>query len=93
MRSEAVREVAKAIEDLPDGQREALILRALDGLSVPATADYLKISEDAVKNRLLTARKKLRDKLAPEVLAELDIVCDAGERDTATPLGDSGEPD
>lgn len=53
-----------AIDALPDGFREAFMLRDVEGLSTAATAECLGISEDAVKTRLSRARSTLRRDLA-----------------------------
>ena len=49
-----------AIDTLPDGAREAFMLRDVEGLSTAETADSLGVSEDVVKTRLSRARAALR---------------------------------
>jgi RNA polymerase sigma-70 factor (ECF subfamily) len=53
-----------AIEQLPDGNREVFVLRAVQGLSTADTAGSLDISEDAVKSRFSRAKAMLRRDLA-----------------------------
>lgn len=52
-----------AIDALPDGCREAFMLRQVDGLSTAETAEVLSVSEDVVKTRLSRARAALRREL------------------------------
>ena len=51
--------VAAAIEQLPDVQRETLILREVEGLSYSEIAESLGISKGTVMSRLHYARKKV----------------------------------
>ena len=53
----------QAIAALPEKLRQVLVLRDLDGLSVPETSERLQISPSAVKVRLHRARAKLRETL------------------------------
>lgn len=55
--------VRRALEDLDPDQREALIRRYYDGLSVKELALRLDESEKAVESRLHRAREALREKL------------------------------
>jgi RNA polymerase sigma-70 factor (ECF subfamily) len=57
--------LARALDALPDAQREVLLLRDVEGLSAPETAAALTLSVDAVKSRLHRARVELREQLAP----------------------------
>ena len=52
-----------AIDELPDGSREAFVLRDVEGMSTADTAAALDVSEDVVKTRLSRARATLRRKL------------------------------
>lgn len=56
-----------AIAALPDIFRTVFVLREVEGLSVDETADALGIPPATVKTRLLRARRRLQDALAPEV--------------------------
>jgi RNA polymerase sigma-70 factor (ECF subfamily) len=57
--------LARALDALPDAQREVLLLRDVEGLSAAETATALALSVDAVKSRLHRARIDLRQQLAP----------------------------
>jgi RNA polymerase sigma-70 factor, ECF subfamily len=52
-----------AIDTLPDGLREAFMLREVEGLNTAETAEVLAVSEDVVKTRLSRARAGLRREL------------------------------
>jgi RNA polymerase sigma-70 factor (ECF subfamily) len=49
-----------AIDSLPDGMREAFVLRDVEGLSTAEAAECLGVSDDVVKTRLSRARATLR---------------------------------
>jgi RNA polymerase sigma-70 factor (ECF subfamily) len=51
--------VAEGIQELPDGQREVLLLREVEGLSYEEIAQSMEISKGTVMSRLHYARKKL----------------------------------
>ncbi len=51
--------VARGIQQLPEGQREVLLLREVDGLSYEEIADSMRISKGTVMSRLHYARKKM----------------------------------
>jgi RNA polymerase sigma-70 factor (ECF subfamily) len=51
--------VAQGVERLPEGQREVLLLREVDGLSYEEIAQTMKISKGTVMSRLHYARKKM----------------------------------
>jgi len=55
--------VQRAIADLPPGQRAAIVLYYLDGLTYAETAAHLGIAISAVKTRLHKARGTLRQHL------------------------------
>ena len=61
-----------AIAGLPDTFRTVFVLREIEGLSVEDTAEALGIPEATVKTRLLRARRKLQEALAPEVHGALN---------------------
>jgi RNA polymerase sigma-70 factor (ECF subfamily) len=53
-----------AIDELSPNLKVVFILRDIEGLSVRETAEALRISEAAVKTRLLRARLQLREQLS-----------------------------
>ena len=55
--------LARAIEELPEGARETLLLREVDGLSYAEIAEALEIPKGTVMSRLHYARRRLRDRL------------------------------
>ena len=57
-------DLERAIEALPEGHREAILLFYYCELSVAETAGQLGISREAVRVRLHRARLALREKLA-----------------------------
>lgn len=59
-RREAVRD---AVDALPDGSREVVLLYYREGESVRQVAELLDLSETAVKQRLYRARKELENSL------------------------------
>ncbi len=60
LRQETRRRVQQALADLPERDREVLVLRHLEQLSVAQTAEVLGISPGAVKTRHLRALERLR---------------------------------
>ena len=60
-----------AVAALPDSFRAVFVLREVEGLSVEETAEVLDIPAATVKTRLLRARRKLQDLLAPDVRSAL----------------------
>jgi RNA polymerase sigma-70 factor (ECF subfamily) len=63
--------IERAVAGLPQGFRSVFVLREVEGLSVEETAEALDIPAATVKTRLMRARKKLRDALAPDVHSAL----------------------
>jgi len=53
-----------SIDELPDGLRQVLMLREVDGLNTAETAEILGVTEDVVKTRLSRSRAALRHQLA-----------------------------
>ena len=51
------------ISELPDGYREVFNMYAIDGYAHAEIAEYLKITTDVSRARLVRARKKLRIKI------------------------------
>jgi len=57
------RRMAKAIDALPDDQREVFLLRQLSGLSFREIGETLGVPENTIKSRMRYALEKLRDHL------------------------------
>ena len=66
-REQLRRLVEQAVRGLPDLFRSVFVLRDVEGLSVEETAAALDIPEATVKTRLMRARRRLREALAPDV--------------------------
>jgi RNA polymerase sigma-70 factor (ECF subfamily) len=62
-REEARRTVAEALAELPEAQREVLVLREFEGLKYKEIAELLEIPAGTVMSRLYTARRALADAL------------------------------
>jgi RNA polymerase sigma-70 factor (ECF subfamily) len=60
-RAEQQAQVRRALERLPERDREVLVLRYLEQLSTAEAAAVLDISEGAVRVRMLRALRRLRD--------------------------------
>jgi RNA polymerase sigma-70 factor (ECF subfamily) len=58
-RAEVLDLVSLGVQQLPDGQREVLLLREVEGLSYEEIAQTMRISKGTVMSRLHYARKKL----------------------------------
>lgn len=61
--SELQRDLAAAIEALPDAYRSVLIMRDIEEMTAPETAEILNLSLEAVKSRLRRAREQVRGRL------------------------------
>ena len=61
---EAMLDIRKYINRLPDEFRMPLVMLAVDGLTIPEIAAILEIPEGTVKSRIFYARRRLRDNLA-----------------------------
>lgn len=59
----ALRELRDLCSDLPEEQRAALVLKAVEGFTSRETAEILEISEGAVEQRLVRARAALRERI------------------------------
>ena len=62
-RSEASRILWKALEALPDDQREVIVLKELQGLRYQEIASVLAVPEGTVASRLFNARLALKEEL------------------------------
>ncbi len=63
LRRDEMRRTADALERLPRGHREALLLVAAGELDIAGAAEVLGISRSAVKMRVHRARRRLRELL------------------------------
>lgn len=57
----------RAIAGLPENFRTVFVLHEIEGVSVEDAAEALEIPSGTVKTRLMRARRKLQQALAPEV--------------------------
>ncbi|MEM7060168.1 MAG: RNA polymerase sigma factor [Pseudomonadota bacterium] len=64
--SEQSKAVAAAIAELPERQRQALVLRHFEGMSNPAIGEALECSVEAVESLLARARRALAKKMSEE---------------------------
>ena len=60
-RAQGLREVVSAVQDLPERQRDAIVLRELEGRSYDEIAEELGVTDGAVRQLLNRARNTLRD--------------------------------
>lgn len=61
-----VERLEEALRLLPEGPREAVVLRDVYGLSISEIADQLRISETAAKVRVHRGRKRLKEIMFPD---------------------------
>ena len=66
-RAEVARTVRKAVALLPEAQREAMLLRHVDGASIREVSRVMGRSEDSVKALLRRGRATLVARLAPDI--------------------------
>lgn len=64
LRPDDAQQALEAVQRLPEGYREPLMLRAVQGLRTRQIADILGIEEAAVDTRISRARRMLREELA-----------------------------
>ncbi len=89
-RRESLREVVRALEELPERQRQALVMRELEGRSYAEIEARLKASNGAVRQLLNRARATVRDRfdaVAGLIPAFRWIFGDGGGAATAARLG------
>ena len=60
---EALLDMRKHVNRLPDEFRMPLMMMAVDGLTIPEIAGILEIPEGTVKSRIFYARKRLKEAL------------------------------
>ncbi|MBN2799457.1 MAG: sigma-70 family RNA polymerase sigma factor [Deltaproteobacteria bacterium] len=65
-RKRLYKRIMDAMEELPEDQRQVLLLREVEGLAYKDIADIMDIPEGTVMSRLYYARKKLQKLLADE---------------------------
>jgi RNA polymerase sigma-70 factor (ECF subfamily) len=58
------REVAQAVEALPEEQREVFLMRQLQGMPFKDIADIVGVPENTVKSRMRYALERLQEALA-----------------------------
>jgi len=78
MRKELRQRIGEAIERLPEGLRETLLLREVDGLSYAEIAEAQEVPKGTVMSRLHYARKQLQAYLI-EMGVATGAVAQAGE--------------
>ena len=62
-RSEAAARIARAIESLPDREREVLVLKEFEDLKYREIADLVGVPVGTVMSRLYSARRRLAERL------------------------------
>jgi RNA polymerase sigma factor (sigma-70 family) len=75
-------EVNAALRRLPDGDREVLLSTSVDGLSLRQAAGVLGITEPALRQRLVRARRRLEAALERERMARSRRGFDARKGET-----------
>src|SRR5262247_1005892 len=60
---EAILDIRKHVNRLPDEFRMPLVMLAVDGMTIPEIASILEIPEGTVKSRIFYARKRLKENL------------------------------
>ncbi|MEZ5122304.1 MAG: sigma-70 family RNA polymerase sigma factor [Solirubrobacterales bacterium] len=83
---EQLRQVIADIQDLPDQQRSALIIRELEGISYEELAEALDTTVPAIKSLLVRARMNLAKAAEARALAEQAAL------DRARPAGAAAQP-
>jgi len=73
-------EVRKAIDRLPEIQRQALILYAEEDFAYPQIAEAMATDIGTVRSRLFHARRNLMRYLRPDTLQALGLTPDKGEK-------------
>ncbi len=74
-------EVQQAMQQLPELQRQTLILYSEAGLSYDEIAEAMNVSAGTVKSRLFYAKRTLIRLLAPETVRALENKQSEGEKD------------
>ena len=76
----AFAEVNEAMNQLPEEQRAALSLVALEGFSYAEAADALGAPIGTIMSRIARARKALAQSLSPETMALAETTAPAGAK-------------
>jgi RNA polymerase sigma-70 factor (ECF subfamily) len=63
--------IERALEELPEKTRVAFVLRELGGLTTDEVASAERCSPEAVRQRIMEARRRLRDVLGPRMRQEV----------------------
>jgi RNA polymerase sigma-70 factor (ECF subfamily) len=79
LRKELRRQIAAAIDELPEGARETLVLREVDGLSYAEIAEVLGIPKGTVMSRLHYARKRVQEILVTAGAVEKEVASGGAE--------------
>ena len=74
-------QVQEAIQQLPELQRQTLLLYTTADLSYAEIADTMNTSIGTVKSRLYYAKRNLLRRLPPDTLAALNVGDDEGDED------------
>jgi RNA polymerase sigma factor (sigma-70 family) len=85
--SERIREVVRAVQDLPDRQRDAIVLRELEGRSYEEISAALGVTDGAVRQLLSRGRTTLRGavtSITPQQLLERFVDRIGGDAPTVT---------
>ena len=61
IQEETRRKIIEAVDELPEDQKQILILKEIDGLSYKEISEVLNVPQGTVMSRLYYARKKLQD--------------------------------
>jgi RNA polymerase sigma-70 factor (ECF subfamily) len=64
VRRETIRQVHKALQELPENNRLALMMHVMDGLSYEDISQVLQVPVTTVEGRIFRARQRLRKQLA-----------------------------
>ena len=83
-RTQGLREVLVAVQALPDRQRDAIVLRELEGRSYQEIALALGVTDGAVRQLLNRARNSLRS--AAAAITPMPLLTRLASTDTADPV-------
>lgn len=72
-RREDRREIRRALEALPENNRLALLLHAVEGLPYQQIAEFLGVPKSTIHGRLVRARRELRRRLRGRLFGALGV--------------------